>query len=214
MLPGLFPLSIFLVFLCSVVFVFWLLMLRGFSFLVHSSWCSILFLYVYRHPILYVPKFSSMILLGIFSLPSLLFCWWYLLLLFLFSSLSFPSPGFPQFVFSFLLLVLLSGLAQFFFFFFFLHLFNCIVLHIFKGFIFLLFKDIYLFDWIFLYFFKEFLNFFFKGLYHLCKIIPKVIFLCFLCVRISRACCYMVSVCALKVSYYPSFCCLYSSKGL
>jgi hypothetical protein len=48
-----------------------------------------------------------------FSLPSPIFCWWSLYLLFLFSSLGFPSPGFPKFVFSLLLLFLLSGLALF-----------------------------------------------------------------------------------------------------
>jgi hypothetical protein len=37
-------------------------------------------------------------------------------LLFLFSSLGFPSPGFPQFVFSLLLLFPLSGVAQFYLF--------------------------------------------------------------------------------------------------
>jgi hypothetical protein len=40
----------------------------------------------------------------------------------------------------------------------------------------------------FLYFFKKFVNFPFKGLYHHYKIGFQVIFLCFGCLRISRAC--------------------------
>jgi hypothetical protein len=50
---------------------------------------------------------------------------------------------------------------------------------------------LYLFDCIFLYFFKGFIHFLFKGLY---KIEFKVIFLCFDCVRISRACYIRVAV--------------------
>ena len=49
-----------------------------------------------------------------FSLPSLIFCWWCLHPLFLFSYLGFPTPRFPQIVlFSILLLFLFSGHAQF-----------------------------------------------------------------------------------------------------
>ena len=63
-----------------------------------------------------------------FSLPSPAFSWCSHLL-FLLSSLGFPSPGFSQFVFSLLLLFLLSGLTQFYF----LYVSNGFVCFLFKG---------------------------------------------------------------------------------
>jgi hypothetical protein len=94
---------------------------------------------------------------------------------FLSSSLGFPSPSFPQLEYSLLLLFLLSGLHSFIYF---LHLFNCIFLYFFKGFICFFFKDFYLFDCIFLYFFKGFIHYLFKGLYDLYKTGFKTIFFC------------------------------------
>lgn len=121
-----------------------------------------------------------------FCLPSLIFCWWCLCLLFLFSALGFPSLGFPQFVFSLLLLFSFSDLEQFYF----LLLFNFISLYLLVLFF---IRHIT----IFMYFFKRFIHFLFhlyKGHCHLYKIRFKVIFLCFCWVRISRACCSRTAV--------------------
>jgi hypothetical protein len=50
-------------------------------------------------------------------------------------------------------------------------------------------RFLHLFVCIFLDFFKEFINFLFKGLYYLYKIAFVIVFLCFSCVVIFRACC-------------------------
>jgi hypothetical protein len=60
--------------------------------------------------------------------------------------------------------------------------------------LFISFKSLNLFESIFWYLFKVFIHFLFKGHYHLYKIGCMVIFLCFGCVRISRACCSWVAV--------------------
>jgi hypothetical protein len=53
---------------------------------------------------------------------------------------------------------------------------------------------LHLFNSVFLHFFKKFIHLLFKGLYQLYTIGFKAIFLCFGCVRKSRACCSRVAV--------------------
>ena len=63
---------------------------------------------------------------------------------------------------------------------------------------------------VFSYIFKGLINFFFKGLYPLYKIGFKVIFLCFGCVRISRACCggrAMLWTCHIALGFVDSVFC-------
>jgi len=60
-------------------------------------------------------------ILSLFQSP--VFCWWCLHLLFLFSSLGFPSQACPQFMLSLLFLFPFSGLTQFY-----LIVFSCISL--------------------------------------------------------------------------------------
>ena len=120
-----------------------------------------------------------------FSLPPPVFCWWCLNLLFLFSSLGFLSTEFPQFAFSFYFCLHSQVLHSFAYL---RHLFNCISLYFFTGFICLLFKD-----FCFLYAFKGCIYLLLKGLYLLYKIGLKVI-LCFVCAKIASACCSSIAM--------------------
>ena len=66
---GLFPLATFniLSLFCRLCFDYYVV--RGFSFLIQSNWCSISFFYIIGMSFFRLEKFSSMILLKIFSGP-------------------------------------------------------------------------------------------------------------------------------------------------